>query len=422
MIQQLEASDEGIYSVVLANEYGSVTSQEAQLVIDSLIQIVQAPVNVTLEGEGTATLSVQATGPGLTYQWYRGESGDKSNPIPGATASTYETDTLSSNAQFWVEIKTGGVAQGLETVNSSTIEVLYREPARYFFGNVGPGNRGSFGLYIRNDDTAIFLANVDFQNEPFEINDMVVAESGYFEYRDSNETLVVSGEVTGETVSGIFGLANANFSGQISDIDGESSAFRGFYAAAIPNTSDGIVRVIVGPDGQSFVSVRLSGTGESGMGSIDSSGLISASLNSGYIVAASLDQSFASIEGALLVDSENYALDGHREDIEVDTQLFNTSIRGQVRGGSSTMIAGFVVGGAGTKKVLIRGLGPAMTSLGVDNAVSDPRIRLYRLSDNELIAENDDWGAASNASEISVGAQMVGAPPLASNSKDAAFS
>ncbi len=420
LFTQLKKSDEGSYSVLVTNELGSVMSDTVELVVESLITIVQAPVDVTIVGEGTAVLSVSAEGPGLTYQWYRGKSGNRSNPIEGATNSTFETDTVTEDSNYWVEVKTGGIAQGLEVFNSSTIEVNHRLPTRYYFGNVNPNGQGSFGLMVRGDNTAVFLANLSFLDTPIEVMDLVVDEQGNFTY-EVDGLAFITGAVTDAAVSGVFSGTDYSFSGPKSVADGATSTISGLYSAVMPNTSDGQVLVIAGPNGKSFVSIGLSGSGESGLGNLNSTGTLSADLNDSFTMALSLDESYASIKGIVLIGDSGYAVDGQREDIESRTQLFNTSIRGQAKGGSATMIAGFVIGGAGSKKLLIRGLGPSLTSRGVSNAIADPVVSLYRLGDSNVIAQNNDWGSSANASEIAASSQLVGATTLDNNSADAAI-
>ena len=417
-------ADAGSYSVLISNELGSVSSDVVQLNVESLIKIVEAPEEVVIQGEGSATLSVNATGPGLIFQWYRGQSGDRSNPIEGATESTYVTDTLTENSQYWVEIKTGGIAQGLETAEGPTIEVDIVYPNRYYFGYLGEENQGTFSLMIRGDDTAVFLANAAHFNNPVEIIDLQVSESGYFQYVDNEGIVAISGDADGAGVSGVLfnGSMTSSFSGSKADDESFRAAdFDGLYRAVMPSTSDGQAIVIAAPDGQAFVSVGLNSTFSSGFAQVDESGVVTADLYNDFALAVQLDASVKSLNGSIFLGDNNFALDGQHEDVITRNLLFNTSVRGQVSRGSSTMIAGFVVGGTGTKKVLIRGLGPALVSRGVRDGIADPRLDLYRLGDNDPIAVNDDWQVASNAAEVSEAQRLVGASPLSEGSNDAAL-
>jgi hypothetical protein len=51
-----------------------------------------------------ATLSVEAIGTSLRYQWYVGTTGVTTFPIAGATGSTYQTPKLTATMSFWVRV------------------------------------------------------------------------------------------------------------------------------------------------------------------------------------------------------------------------------------------------------------------------------------------------------------------------------
>lgn len=80
--------------------------------------------------------------------------------------------------------------------------------------------------------------------------------------------------------------------------------------------------------------------------------------------------------------------------------LLNISTRVEVGSGEDAMIGGFIVQGADSKTVVIRGLGP---SLPVTGALSDPVLDLYD-SSGHLLASNDNW--ISNFSAI-LGTQLA---------------
>jgi len=70
-------------------------------------------------------------------------------------------------------------------------------------------------------------------------------------------------------------------------------------------------------------------------------------------------------------------------------RLINVSTRGTVQTGENVMIGGFVLGGEEPRKVLVRALGPVLTSFGVPGALQNPTIQLFRGS--TALAQNDDW-------------------------------
>lgn len=68
----------------------------------------------------------------------------------------------------------------------------------------------------------------------------------------------------------------------------------------------------------------------------------------------------------------------------------NISTRAQVLTGGNVLIGGFIISGAGTKDVLVRGLGPTLGDLGVAGFLADPMLDL-RNSNQTQIAGNDNW-------------------------------
>ncbi len=76
----------------------------------------------------------------------------------------------------------------------------------------------------------------------------------------------------------------------------------------------------------------------------------------------------------------------------------NISTRLKVQTGENVLIGGFIVTGAGPKNVLIRGIGPSLSNFGIANPLQDPTLELH--DSNSVIASNDDWQTAANASQI----------------------
>jgi N-acetylneuraminic acid mutarotase len=72
------------------------------------------------------------------------------------------------------------------------------------------------------------------------------------------------------------------------------------------------------------------------------------------------------------------------------SSLGNISTRGFVQTGEHVMIGGFIVQGSGSKRVIIRAIGPELTQYGITNALANPSLELHN-GMGALIATNDDW-------------------------------
>ena len=75
----------------------------------------------------------------------------------------------------------------------------------------------------------------------------------------------------------------------------------------------------------------------------------------------------------------------------VNSKLVNISTRAFVSTGGEIVIAGFILGGnSGGDRIVVRGIGPSLTPLGVANALADPTLEL-RDSNGALLASNNNW-------------------------------
>ncbi|MDQ6809098.1 MAG: matrixin family metalloprotease [Verrucomicrobiota bacterium] len=90
-----------------------------------------------------------------------------------------------------------------------------------------------------------------------------------------------------------------------------------------------------------------------------------------------------------------------------NSRLGNISARGQVQTGDDIIIGGFIIGGAQTKTVVVRGMGPTLGDGGVGNFLADPTLELRDGSGN-LVAANDNWQQSPNAAAI----QATGLAPV----------
>jgi hypothetical protein len=76
---------------------------------------------------------------------------------------------------------------------------------------------------------------------------------------------------------------------------------------------------------------------------------------------------------------------------DTDSILGNISTRAFVQTGDNVMIGGFIVQGTGTKRVIIRAIGPELTQYGVPDPLANPTLELHDGTE-ALIASNNNWG------------------------------
>ena len=105
-------------------------------------------------------------------------------------------------------------------------------------------------------------------------------------------------------------------------------------------------------------------------------------------------------------------------DAAADPAMANVSLRATVNAGG-TAIAGFVVGGAGARTVLVRAVGPGLTGFGVTNAARNPKLSVPKL--NAPLNANDDWSVGNSVPSLRRVESLTGAFPLADGSADAAI-
>jgi hypothetical protein len=98
-------------------------------------------------------------------------------------------------------------------------------------------------------------------------------------------------------------------------------------------------------------------------------------------------------------------------------RLTDVSARSQVGTGAEVLVAGFVIGGTGTKNLLIRGVGPTLSDFGVTGSLADPQLTLFKSENggSTQLQTNDNWDSAALLDT----ANRVGAFALPAGSLDA---
>ena len=98
--------------------------------------------------------------------------------------------------------------------------------------------------------------------------------------------------------------------------------------------------------------------------------------------------------------------------------LSNISTRGRIDAGEGVMIAGFVVEGTGSRRLLLRAIGPSLAPYGLTGLLTDPKLEFFDQSNpNTVLQSNDNWVAA----EVEAATLLTGAFTL-TEPDDAAMS
>ena len=93
----------------------------------------------------------------------------------------------------------------------------------------------------------------------------------------------------------------------------------------------------------------------------------------------------------------------------VGPQVLNLSTRGLVGTGDNVLIGGFIVSGTEPKTMVLRALGPSLSSFGLSGLLADPILRVYDSSGN-VVASNDNWQSDSNPSLVEANGLAPGNP------------
>jgi hypothetical protein len=103
-------------------------------------------------------------------------------------------------------------------------------------------------------------------------------------------------------------------------------------------------------------------------------------------------------------------------DTGANSKLANLSTRAFVGTGNNVVIAGFILGNnEGDDRIVVRGLGPSLSSFGVPNPLQDPTLEL-RDENGSLLVTNNDW--QDESAQI---AEITGAGLAPSDSRESAI-
>lgn len=87
-------------------------------------------------------------------------------------------------------------------------------------------------------------------------------------------------------------------------------------------------------------------------------------------------------------------------DVGSGSRLVNLSTRGFVQPGDNSLIAGLIISGSASQRVVARAIGPSLTGRGVTTALADPNLEVFN-ANGMSIKTNDNFMMDPDAAEIS---------------------
>lgn len=125
--------------------FTSITSTltvTAQFAIATPPVVSTPPASGVVPWQGSTSLSVTATANGvLTYQWYRGTSGETSSPVSGATGPLLVTPALGATSSFWVKV----MNSELSVDTPAAVLTVDAPPQPADLGSMGSNTYGQLG-------------------------------------------------------------------------------------------------------------------------------------------------------------------------------------------------------------------------------------------------------------------------------------
>lgn len=372
-LNNVQSSDAGTYNVVATNSAGTVTSNNATLTVNSVVTAPNSPAGAGAYASGATevTLTWRPPGSGATVTGYKIERaidtafGTGLTTFTVATASTsYVDTTAAAGTTYYYRISatnTGGASSPTSTLTVQTP------------GSVGTGASEFINIssraYCSTGNSVTIGGFVVSGSSPKRVLVRAVGPTLTTQGLGSSEVLA---DPVIELHSGASILAtNDNWTDNASAIT-TLSAQVGAAPLSSTDTTSAAMIVTLNPGVYSFIA--------------------SGKNNTSGIVLIEVYDADSPPSGSLFV---------------------NIATRAYASTGNNVTIGGFVVNGGKAKQVLVRAVGPTLTTQGIGQTevLTDPTLSLY--SAGSVIATNDNWGDNANASEIVSTGARIGATPFA---------
>jgi hypothetical protein len=280
-----------------------------------------------------------------------------------------------------------------------------------YTGNyLGGGESGRFALInVRGKSGALIAYSTSPTGRTYFFPSLTLDANGGFSVTDSSGRVAASGTVNDTGVVGSLDNGRVTMIGPAVFPSGTATVAAGYYNGNIVNRPTSMFAAIVGADGSVAIFAADGSFRDAGSGSVTSAGTFTVTTPLGNRFTGTIDPATGFLSGSVSggITGNIMAANATGSSFS-DGYLRNLSTRGQVGTGTNLLIAGFVVAGNSPKQVLIRAIGPTLSSFGIAGALVDTQLELF--SGNTRVASNDNWGgdvAIGNASGV------AGAFPLA---------
>jgi pectate lyase/pectin methylesterase-like acyl-CoA thioesterase len=447
VLANAQLTDAGVYTVVVSNSAGSVTSAAATLTVVTDVDapaIVTQPADQTVAVGSTATFSVTATGaPVLAYQWSR-----NGVPLAGATSASLVLSAVQiSQAGFYsvaVSNAIGSVAStpALLSVRATPIPVAPTIETQPVDQTAIVGETVTFSVTASGIPTPTYQWSKD--------GSPITGATG--------TSLMLTNVQT--TDSGVFSVVVTNPLGSVTSDDARLTILRRPQLIAFTGRGRDsftgqhlTLRFVIQGATSKTVLIRVAGPALRAEGELaflrdpklilSGGGRVLASNDNWWTAAGDIAGATAAVgatpfaarskdaallmtlaPGTYVVDAGSGLGVARIEVYEVPT-VDDTSRLVAATTGAYLLTrlfevdGGFTIGGDTPGLVVVRALGPALARLGCRQYLADPRLTVY--SGASVVASNDNWGSTADLETLKALFARVGAAALPAGSKDAAL-
>lgn len=379
-------------------------------------RMVGAPQSSTVARGGSTTLTAQAVGDALQYQWYR-----DGVPVLGAISSAYRID----KAQDWM---TGTYTVGASNPGGSVIsEGAILEVGPYLIADdfIGPLNSSYWTSVTPFSDSRVTAAGVLVLRNRGRILSRVSMPQRY--------TITTRFRLVGSSYDQFSIYFRSNGATRNNSFDSGLSAR--FQIRSGDQGATGSNNIKIGtPTGEitadyplamnRWYDAEIEDDGQSVTVSLDGTPVVhyETTLRAGSLIGLQNREgagggSFISADSVTEVEYIRVtSQDSAPQPLAPQSRVANLSTRGVVGYRGEPMIVGFVTTGDRPHNLLVRAAGPALSSFGVSGVLANPSLTI-RNAQGATVASNDDW----SVSAVGTAAPSVGAFPFALGSRDAAL-